>query len=269
MSAESLVELAALGLAVYAGWRGLPRVPTLPWADLFETALLHLRGDPRAAARAVGLGADAEIAPVTGMGLGWADVAGWTDGLQAALRRRMHNVVVVDLGGGLAAALAGAVPGLRSGSVELVPLADGADDGDLVRAQQLMELLPDAADRVILVLGPGQVAPALAALHAAPGLRDRLVALVSWGGGAGEPAWLSAHFDHDQLDTELNRATPYLVLGAAPMDAGAPCFPEPAVPKHGRRTIDAIDLGSVDVADDANALTARALWVVLAFRLAG
>lgn len=269
MTAELVVELAALGLALYAGWRGLPRVPRLPWADVYATAALHLRGDPGAAARAAALGADAEIAPVTGMGLGWTDVASWSPGLQAALLRRMHGVVVADLGGGRAATVAAQVPGLRSGSAAPAPPAAPAADADLQRAQRLMDLLVDPSDRLILVLGPGEPTAALQALHAAPGLRDRLVALVSWGGGAGDPGWLSAHFDHDQLDTELNRATPYLCLGAPPSAADAAHFPSPPVPKHGRRTIDSIDLSAVDLAADDGALTARALWVVLAFRLAG
>jgi hypothetical protein len=269
MTPESLVELTALGLALYAGWRGLPRTPRLPWADVYQTAVLFQRGDPAAVAQAASLGSDGEIAPVTGMGLSWPDVAQWSEGLQAALHRRLHGVVAADLGSGRAATLASQVPGLRSGSVDVHALV--ADDGglDLARAQRLMDLLVAPSDRLILVLGPGEVAPALQSLHAAPGLRDRLVALVSWGGGAGEVSWLGAHFDHDQLDTELNRATPYICLGAPPSAADAPRFPEPPLPKHGRRTVDAIDLSSVDLSTDDPVLTARALWVVLAFRLAG
>lgn len=347
MSLEGWVELAALGLAVWAARLSLPRAPRFDAERLFKVALANaLRGElearggdlaawreavlgrvmyhpaagaapealaldpasvslpvpppegaralveklgalPDAAARLgwmyaedpavetalLGhpdeLGPDYDPGPRLAPGVGWDALAAWTPEVTAALARRFESAVLVELGGGLAEALVEAAPGVRLARVDPTRLDAAA------LAAALVAVVPRPVDRLILV-GEGDAVPrAIGALAASAPLRDALMGLVSVAGAlgaAGSPARVSleSSFRHEILDPEVHRSLPYLTLidGAAPPEVWpAQRLPEPPPPPTGRLTIDRLDLGPCDLAGLSRPALARALWVVLAWRL--
>jgi hypothetical protein len=114
------------------------------------------------------------------------------------------------------------------------------------------------------------------ALHGSPELRDRVLLVISLGadfGSDGRREWMAEHFTHVAMDTEVNRRTPYMaVIDVDPVDP-VPCwadqrFPVPEVPPSGWAPLEPIDLGPMPLAAQQPGLLARALWVLLCFRLA-
>lgn len=202
-------------------------------------------------------------------GLDWDALAAGAEPARDALRRRLASVIWVDIGGGLARAAAAGL-GARAAEVEL-PREDEA------AAAALLALVPHPADRLVLVAA-GEAAPGLLrALLAGPLLRDRLAAVVVVGGALGTDetrAWLAENFQHDRLDPELNRTIPYAVL--VEVDPDAPLarpwehqrLPIPDPSPSGRQAIEVLELGPLALGSLPEAAVARALAVVLAFRLA-
>lgn len=356
MGLETIVEVAALGLAIWAASRSVPRPPALDWERLFKTTLLALglgeherqglTGHPAAQALAdlraallfnpaggerpelklldpasapipvpphpgeralvEALQKVPEIAPRfqrmylgdeaaerellqdpdalgpdyhpsrLGAGLDWAQLGAWSEATQQALARRLGPVILVDLGGDLGALARELTPGLRAAS------ADPTLEPDKL-AEHLLSLAPASSDRLALLAAGNAVLPALKAMVASMVLRDRVVAVISVGGrvrdGEGARAWLGAHFTHEALEPELNRAIPFAaVVGVdprAPVSKEAPDtwenqrFPVPAPSPSGRDAIQCIDLGPLALGSAALAERdlARALSVFLAFRL--
>lgn len=120
-----------------------------------------------------------------------------------------------------------------------------------VEAGDDLEAACDTPATRLVITVRGDADPLLAALKAAPGLRDRVRALVFVGATVNEPL---AHVD---FDTEIARTTPWLVLRVA----GSPKIEEPPVPPTDRRAIGVVDLGEVGEFGDA---LGRALRVVVA-----
>jgi len=207
------------------------------------------------------LGDDYRAEAFFGADVSWEDVAAWSDAARAGLQRRLSHVIVA--GGPLAVTLAEQA-GLRS----LATLDEGALEAG--RAQ--------ASDRLVLVLEGDAVLPALQRLHDDAQLRDWVLAVIAVGGDICESeaaaAWVAAHFNHDELDTELNRSTPYAALPVVdPADLGAvdwsgQRWPVPPELPSGRAPIQAVDLGPVPPqwlgSDERRVQLSRALWVVIA-----
>lgn len=97
--------------------------------------------------------------------------------------------------------------------------------------------------------------PLLRWLADSPGLRDRVRALVLLDPQATEPV------DHPRFDTEIERATPWLVLRRA---GGPRRLETPPDPPNHRRSIRVIDLGEVDFATLDPEKHGRALLLLLA-----
>jgi hypothetical protein len=344
MALETMVELAAAGLAAWAAWLSVPRPPTLDWQRLLKTALsVGLYGEVVAAGQGrkeweaavaalvpyhpaardeparlsrpdaadiptpalpgeralvealVGLSSPAERyarmfsdneqtrdallsdpdslgaafdpAGAIGAGASWAAIAEWGEPVRAGLARKLGHVVVVGVETELAGVMA-AQSGCRGIRLAEEGLVDALD-----------RAMSTPSDRIVFV-GQGAGIPIiLRAMHAHPGLRDRVLAVVSVGGditvSEAQRQWMAEHFTQTAMDTELNRATPYLsaVLAEAadPLaaDWSGQRWPEPAPDRTGRAPIQRIDLGPLP----ASWLTerpeglARALWVVLSFWL--
>lgn len=215
------------------------------------------------------LGPDYDPAPRFSPGVGWDALAAWTDPVLVSLRRRFDAAVLVELGGGYAQDLASAIPGLRCATVRPEGLEDAAFAAAIVAVAQR------PADRLILVGEGASARRAIGALASSAALRDRLMTLVAVGGDFGAPGSeprgaLQAQFTHEVLDPEVHRTLPYLTLldGAAPL-ASWPHqrLPTPPAPVTGRLTIDLLDLGPLDLDGLSRSALARALWVVLAWRL--
>jgi hypothetical protein len=232
------------------------------WAMMFEADAARgaLLQDP------VELGAAYDPVKVFAPGVGWDEIAAWSVALQDALNRRLSELVVIA-SSPWCEHLAAAAPHARVVPLSLVGEDPHAD------AESIGEHLSNAADRCIILSDGEHVRGLLAALHGVPRLRDRVLAVFNLGGEL-DAAWLDAHFQHEQFDTELNRRTGYFSLidvdPAAPLarDWGGQRFPEPPVPRTGWTPIEPIDLGPVPLSTVGPELLMRALWVVIAFRLA-
>ncbi len=211
------------------------------------------------------LGADYDPTRALAPDVDWDAVAAWTPAVSAALGRRLDAVVfAVVADDDLAGAIRAELPDARVAGLAPSALADAA---------ALLGLLRAPHERLVLLLRGDAPAAALRLLHDDDALLDRLAGVVALGGClAGDP-WVRDHFRHAAFEPEVLRAIPYASVVEVPDDPAAPegwadqRFPVPDEPESGRATIDVIDLGPVPrgrVDDDA---LARALLVVLGFRL--
>ena len=213
------------------------------------------------------LGADYDPERCFGPGATWDAVASWSEPLQQGLQRRLDHVVVACFEPGLASALAAALPTAR------VEAGARTDAPDASAAEALDALLPAKSDRLVVLLPGPDVPWLLRLLHAFPGLRDRVHTVWSLGGALFDTdedrTWGAEHFRHEELEPELQRALNY--VGFIAVDPTAPLasgwaeqrFVEPPLPATGRRSIDAIDLGPLDLQGLGTASVARAIWVTL------
>ena len=231
--------ILAGALLVPALWwsRRMPRA----WEPARLFAGLQGRADLRQA------GEDWQPSDWLGAGITWDNLGESTT--EPALRRRLEGLKLLWLG-----EVHLPLPGLEpvivhppaSGIVPLAPSFEAAMDTAVGENRQ-----------VIVAAGPEQGMNLLKLLHAAPGLRDRCraVLLVNL---QPEPAWIAAHFDHTQMDTELYRQIPYLCLRT---DPAMPLLENPPPPPSTRTAIDVVDLGVNSLADPA---FGRALVLLLA-----
>ncbi len=263
----SAPSLDAIPTPALPGERGLVEAlialpdPQSRWRRLLvdsEQTLDALLSDPAI------LGPDYDPATVIAHDVDWEAVAAWSACVREGLSRRMAHLVLAGIDTDIASELA-AQAGLRG------LRCSGGDD--LLAA--LQEPLVAASDRLVLVAEGEGICAALLALEASAGLRDRVVAVISIGGAIGATPELDTRFTHDRMDTELNRATPYLAVQvvdpADPMatDWAGQRFPVPAPTSSGRAPIVPIDLGPIppDWLSQRQPQLARALWIVLAFAL--
>lgn len=235
--------------------------PAARWAVMYEGEASQdaLMGDPD------DLGPAYDPSAVLAPDAGWPAVAGWSDAVQSALARRLSDVVVMVVGGSFAEPMRQAVPHARVSAV--VPAS-----ADIVGAA-LNAGLTQPADRAVILVGGDDVQPVLQALHGDPSLRDRVLAVISVGGSLTGP-WMAAHFTHEGMDTELNRSTAYMDLidvdpdEPVSTDWSEQCFVQPQVPDSGWAPIERVGLGPLPLTRQDPVMLARAVWVLLAFRLA-
>jgi hypothetical protein len=231
------------------------RWPVMYEGEATEDALLS---DPALLGRAY------DPAAVLAPGVGWEAVAAWSDDVQSALARRLSDVVLLVVGGDFARPLSQAVPHARVASV--VPAS-----ADIV-GPALMAALPAASDRAVILAGGTDVVPVLRAMHAQPALRDRVLVVLSMGGALGGD-WMQRRFIHAEMDTELNRTTAYMdIVDVNPENPLATSwaeqrFPQPERLPSGWSPIERVGLGVLPLALQDPVALARAIWVLLAFRL--
>ena len=235
--------------------------PVERWAVMYEGEASQdaLLSDP------MDLGQAYDPSTVLAPNLGWDAIAGWTDGVQAALSRRLSDVVVLVIGGDFADSLSQAVPHARVQAI--VPAA--AD----ILGPALLATLVGPADRAVILAGGTDVRPVIQAMHGDPALRDRVLSVISMGGAlTGE--WMQMNFTHAGMDTELNRATSYMdVVDVDPEDPLATAwsdqrFVQPEALPSGWSPIERVGLGPLPLPRQDPVVLARAIWVLLAFRLA-
>jgi hypothetical protein len=209
--------------------------------------------------------------PIFGPEAGWEELGRGGPAWRAGLQRRFQHLRVVGSGASpLAEALSAELPAIGP------PLRLDPQQAAQASADGLLEALGDPQQRVLLIAGPGGLRPALDTLLASPALRDRLAAFISLGAeiqGPDQAAWMTEHFTHTALDTELRRIVPYMAVvdldPAQPLGRSwsAQRFPQPLVPPSGAATISAEDLGPLPLSLYSPAELARALWILLGFRL--
>jgi hypothetical protein len=98
--------------------------------------------------------------------------------------------------------------------------------------------------RLVFVAG-SQAMPLLKLLHVAPGLRDRVQAVVLLDPVL-DATWLKDNFNHVSMDTELYRSIPYLVMHQQAVPSP---LQTPPLPQTGRAAMEVVDLGVVSPAD--------------------
>ena len=236
--------LWALALALVAGAIRLTLRPPPPWdaAAFFRAALAARRGD------ALPEGNGPELSPGAGIahGIEWSDL-GSPRGDAADARRLADSVLVWCEPAPIA------IPGLETHAIELPPFdphdTTGWADASVAR---IAPLLPRPQVRVI-VAARGRANDVLRLLHAAPGLRDRLRAVVLVHPEL-DPDWLAANLTHEAFDVEVLRDVPWVHL-RAPGQAPLPALPEP---ETGRTCVAVVDMGVVEAIDDPHVAGALA-----------
>jgi hypothetical protein len=217
-----------------------------------EAASDALMGDPAE------LGPAYDPAQHLAPNVNWEHIAAWDATVQAAIARRLSDVVVVVLGID-ASPLIQAVPHAK---VEAVDQASEAT---------LCALLPGSHQRMVIIAQGTHVHEVLAVLHSCEILRDRVVVVLSLGTAVMSEEhcdWMEDHFQHKELDTELNRRTLYMAItdgGETHLDASEQRFPERAELPSGWAPIESVDLGPLVLAQQDPSHFARALWVLLSF----
>ena len=217
-----------------------------------EAASLALMGDPAELGPAYD--PESALAP----GVSWESIAAWDSTTQAAVARRLSDVVVAVVGRDTEALLQ-AVP-----QVEVVAI-ESVDEASFASA------LTASQKRLVVIAEGTKVRDLISLLRDAPGLRDRLLAVIILGTDLESDvpdSWIQTQFQHKDFDTELNRRTLYMAVtdpGEGWKDASGQRFPEPPVPPSGWAPIEAVDLGPLPIAKQDPRLLARALWVLLTF----
>jgi len=208
----------------------LSRLDTVParWERLYgdEISVEARLVDPR------DLGEAYDPATWLGPGASWDDVADWGAGDSHAfadvLHRRLRAIWVLLEGPDRALPpVLPALGGLVGAQATRVPFVSAPVEEAVERLCATLEAAaPDPGDRLVIV-GEAEAVPlALRALVRIPLVRDRMLAFVSVGGvvrgrpgdtgplgEAAQEDWLGHWFTPEHLDTEVNRATPYLHLG--------------------------------------------------------
>ena len=223
---------------------------------------LLFRDDPRGQASLLEdpamLGSAYDPATWFGPEATWDAVADWAAPLQQGLRRRLAHVVFVD-----ATALFGehgeaALPGLRT-----APLGASLE-------ASAKPLLDSPADRIVVIARGEHMPAVLDELVGQPTLVDRVVGVVSLGGAVAQDpkAWRS-QFQHAALEPEIQRTVLFVSLVDIDVDApmarpwAVQSFVEPPLPDTGRRSIECVDLGPLDVTRVAPHALVRSLLVLL------
>jgi len=213
------------------------------------------------------LGAAFDPVGAIGVGADWEAISKWGEPVRSGLVRSLSHIVLVGVGSDLAGVMAAQI-GSRGLRLEAEGLIDALDTA-----------LESPSDRLVLIGEGAGIQVIIRAMHAHPGLRDRVLAVISLGGQITQTdeqkLWMAENFTQPAMDTELNRSTPY--LSAVLVDAHDPLavdweaqrWPNPPPDRTGRTPIQPVDLGplpAVWLTERAEGL-ARALWVVLAFWL--
>lgn len=239
-TADMILWSMAIALASYATWLQLPRPRS------WDPTQVFLAFSGRAAPPA-----DVDPTILLGVGCAWDVVATWrssgqAEAIQTALRRRFSDTRLVWFDDeprlDLPEIPAIALPNLNS------PLQDL--ERALTRPHQKLVLAASRQSMALLTL-----------LHATPGLRDRVRAVLlvepdrdtAW-----DPAWLEANFTHEAMDVEVARIVPYLVVGREGL------LPSPALPASRRRSFEVLTLGSLPEGADDRARTGRVLSLLFA-----
>ncbi|MAY80398.1 MAG: hypothetical protein CL930_06385 [Deltaproteobacteria bacterium] len=233
--------------------------PAERWVEMFhndEAAVEALLSNPAE------LGSAYDPGTVMAPGIDWESIAQWSDTVQTSITRRLTDVIVVAVGVD-STPLQEAIPHVRVAKL------------DSVDADAILRLAAQAHDRLVLLASAEFGFQLVQTLHSSPELRDRVLAVVSMGvdfARDGRREWMNENFNHLAMDTELNRHTPYMsIVDVDPSNPGLDwsdqVFPEPEVPPSGWSPVQSIDLGPLPLNAQEPRLLARALWVLLCFRL--
>ena len=273
---------AAVGvLALIAGKLSLPKPPALNWRDFFALGVVTpIRGelDSQGAkfedwvARCEPLlgrgeidiiyedpadfGSGYDLVSTLGMGADWETVATDMDLVRSRLLERDSSLHWVVRGGEAARAIEGMVSHFH--------LMEGPKEQVM---ENLGELLSDLSRRVVFV-GQGAAAQEWTELlHAEAGLRDRTLAVVGLEAEL-DASWLEENFNHEAMDTELERNTAFFHLDFEGREGRG--WPQPPVPDSLRTAVVAAELGPIGVSRESepDSLWAQAVVLTIAHWIA-
>ena len=220
-------------------------------------ALDALMGDP------AWLGQEYDPVSVLGQGVTWDALANWSPMVVEALMRRFSHVIFVAMGSRDWQSLC-PIPGIR-----LVCIEDSEVD-DI--ESRLNDAIEQPSDRVVFCLSAATSDAVLKLMTERTAIRDRVVGVVALGISV-RTEWANTGFTHQGMEPELQRTIPFFsVVDVDPENPleetwDAQRFWEPSVSEGGRRAIEAIDLGVLQIGTVPDLVLGRSLWTTLAFRL--
>ncbi len=264
-------------LVLVAGKLSLPKPPELQWRDFFALCVVTpIRGELDAQGAQfedwvqrcepstgrgesdmvyedpADFGAGYDLQATLGMGVDWETVAGELELIRERLLERDASLHWVVRGGELGRAL--------EDWVSHCHCMDGPREALM---EELVKLLSDASSRVIFV-GEGVAAQEWTELlHAEAGLRDRTLAVVGVDAQL-DGAWIEENFDHESMDTELERKTAFFHLGFSGQEGRG--WPQPPEPDSERVSVWAEELGPMQGlrSSESDVRWAQALVLTLA-----
>ena len=204
----------SVAIALFAGalWfsRSKPRVWT------FSGLLARLRG--------ASAGASVDVLDWLGAGVSWEQLQEWCqggeagEGLKKLLGRKLGEVTGLWLG----------EPAFEVDFLKTVQFSPGELTAE--REHALVGMLGDAR---VVAFAHAESQGMLELLRGAPGLRDRLVAVVVLGELSEE--WVKKEFTHENFDLERMQVIPYFWASQHAPET-------PLLPKNGRASIEVIPL---------------------------
>jgi len=216
------------------------------------------------------LGADYAPDKIGGPQMDWRRLSEWGPETKTMFGRRLSHVVCVGIDSDLGVAMANAA------DVRGVRIATESPDW----SSGVSATMGATSDRLVLIVEGDAAHEVIRLLHDNPVLRDRVLVVVSIAGLIGvneeQRSWLSANFQHTEMDTELNRVTQYWSITVVDPDDPVSddwnnqAFPVPHPSADGRSPISVENLGPIPGAllyGDNRTLLARALMVLLGFAL--
>ena len=211
------IEIAVILLACWAAWLSIPRRKTFRSVDVFEYAysLWTCAKENHQPVPSI------KPAPL----FDWESLVEQKERWIERLSRKSDHLVFFHLGTDL-----GLSSVVRKDST---PCVLSLDD--------LAQKVQHSSQRLIFTADESHVQKLLEFLHANPGLRDVVAAVICFRPQVDQD-WVRTHFTHEQMDLEQNHAIPYLVLSEAPV------FKEIKEPQNGWFSIELHEL-SIETQD--------------------
>lgn len=125
------------------------------------------------------------------------------------------------------------------GALWNVPATEGR-----LELEFLGTFLGQASKRLIFVVQGQACQELLEFMHAHPGLRDAVAAVLLIHPVLNE-AWIEEHFTHEKFDVEANQALPYFIWHLPELAHPSFALSTPPIPATGWRSIEVIDLGEL------------------------
>lgn len=254
---DAVLWCAALTLAGVATWLSRPQALAWEpdaffaavWSVLRRPAPLVLREGPIPASGWDGdvTTLEDDLDPTVRLGptCTWDAVGAFGPDVQAVVGRRLGHIVALWL-----EEPPFELPGVRTRGV--------ADPAQVDAVLEELCAAPEARFVLLARTNPGGV---LRRLHAEPGFRDRVRAVVFVGAELGaDRDWIADHFTHLAFDLEMSRELPFFTLRVE--GGGAQVLREP--PPATRTCVRVIDLGLTPGESLADPALPRALALVLA-----
>ena len=211
------LEMIIVLLAGWALWKSLPRDPCIEW-DVFGQAIQQSLSDQ--------IPDGAKNHPL--MLLEWDQVRLHDTNLYEILQRRLSGTILV--GTDSLTKHWGEWLGCKHVSTFII-------DDPTSWTDTLETVLDNTAERFVIIAQGTDCQVWLEYLHRSPAVRDFTSAVIFLAPELRQE-WLTAHFDHDQMDVEANISVPYFVLS----QSSETCISTPAPNSMGWKALEIISI---------------------------